>query len=62
MDSRGTVLPGSERQIRIVGSPSLAPLSTGLSLLPLLAMVLVPALRARTYQRQSTTLSQPPST
>jgi hypothetical protein len=49
MDAKGAPLAGSERQIRVVGPIAAAPLLLSLALLPLLAMLVVLALRGRAY-------------
>ena len=56
----GRLLPGSDRQVRVVAAPRLAALTLGLALLPLLALVFVLVLRARVYGRTEPVGRVPP--
>ncbi len=53
LDSKGEKLPGSERQIRVVGGMPSAALLLLLALCPLLLMALLLGLRARAYTAES---------
>jgi hypothetical protein len=48
----GILLPGGDRQVRVVAAPRLSGLTLVIAILPLLAMVLVLVRRARTYFRE----------
>lgn len=50
----GLLLPGSDRQVRVVASPRLGGLTLVIALLPLLAMILVLVRRSRAYFRERT--------
>jgi hypothetical protein len=48
----GLLLPGSDRQVRVVASPRLGAVTLVIALLPLLAMILVLVRRSRAYFRE----------